>query len=69
MKPATHSLGGSPLTFFDDKMVSGVDLKCDCFHILQCTKLLFVCFLPELGREYAHGLFFTCFQYKIGVED
>ncbi len=45
-------------------MVSGVDLKCDCFHILQCTKLLFACFLPGLGREYAHGHFFLFFKVK-----
>ncbi len=23
------------------------------------------CFLPELGREYAHGLFFPFFQRKM----
>ena len=23
------------------------------------------CFLPELGREYAHGHFFLNYQYKI----
>ena len=49
-------------------MVSGVDLKCYCFHILQCTKLLFACFLPELGRECAHGLFFLLINAKIYLE-
>jgi len=32
-------------------------------------KTIVSCFLPELGREYAHGLFFPKYQQKMLFED
>ena len=48
--------------------VSWVDLSRGTFHILHCTTMV-VRFLPKLGREYAHGLFFGCFPYNLRIEN
>ena len=54
--------------FIDFKLVSGVDLNCYKSHILQCTKRKFACFLPRLGREFAHDLFLACMVMKFNLK-